>query len=43
MGLFKLKKIKGEKGLIYNNKKIIVLIDEKQLRSLKTMRIRVLF
>jgi hypoxanthine phosphoribosyltransferase len=33
MGLFKLKKIKGEKGLIYNNKKIIVLIDEKQLRE----------
>lgn len=33
MGLFKLKKIKGEKGLIYNNKKIIVLIDEKQLKD----------
>jgi hypoxanthine phosphoribosyltransferase len=33
MGLFKLKKIKGEKGLIYNNKKIIVLIDEKQLKE----------
>jgi len=33
MGLFKLKEINGEKVLIYNNKKIIVLIDEKQLKE----------
>jgi len=33
MGLYKLKRINGEKVLIYNNKKIIVLIDEKQLKK----------
>ncbi len=33
MGLYKLKEINGEKVLIYYNKKIKVLIDEKQLKE----------
>ncbi len=33
MGLYKLKKINGKKVLLYNDKKIIVLIDEKQLHE----------
>ena len=33
MGLYKLKEINGKKVLIYHNKKIIVLIDEKQLKK----------
>lgn len=33
MGLYKLKEINGEKVLTYHNKKIIVLIDEEQLKE----------
>jgi hypoxanthine phosphoribosyltransferase len=33
MGLYKLKKINGKKVILYNNKKIIVLIDEKRLQQ----------
>jgi hypoxanthine phosphoribosyltransferase len=33
MGLYKLKKINGKEVLLYDDKKIIVLIDEKQLHK----------